>query len=381
MRFILIVAVFVFFTLACQLDAPLQKDGKIAFRMVAQDTSGILKVDPLLGYAPVPNAKVILESGKYRSETGGFKQYYTLTDNAGYCEFDDLPAAEYTLTILKDTTYLDLDNGEIIEVTIISSESIALDSPNFLGTAKTHLLPKSPLTINEIYYAGPPNKAYYFFDQYVELYNSADTTVYLDGKILCRGRQARPLNIDEVDYVQVIYVYQFPGVPLTGRSYPLEPEAFTVIAMDAVDHSAYIDGAADLSEADWEFYNPYAGDLDNPAGNVTNVIPENSTDFMINVVHNAIILADGSEYIYGEISEHGYQYIHIPIETILDGVEYSANPEKQKELTFRVDAGFAGVGIGKYTGKSTQRRLPGYDTNNSSLDFIVLNHPTPGYQR
>ena len=349
--------------------------------MIVQDTSGVLKVDPSLGYAPVPYTEVLLQSTKYYTDNGDLKKYYTVTDSIGFFEFNDLPAADYLLTILKDTTYQDPDNGIIEPVTIGSNELITLDNPHYRGAVKTRLLPRSPLVINEIYYAGPPNKAFYFFDQYVELYNSADTTVYLDGKILCRARQARPLNIDEVDYVQVIYVYQFPGVPLTGRSYPLEPEAFTVIAMDAVDHSAYIDGAADLSEADWEFYNPYAGDLDNPAGNVTNVIPENSTDFMINVVHNAIILADGSEYIYGEISEHGYQYIHIPIETILDGVEYSANPEKQKELTFRVDAGFAGVGIGKYTGKSTQRRLPGYDTNNSSLDFIVLNHPTPGYQR
>ena len=116
------------------------------------------------------------------------------------------------------------------------------------------------------------------------------------------------------------------------------------------------------------------------AENVNNVIKENSTDFMINLVHNDIILADGSDFYFGEVSESGYQYIHIPIETIIDGVEYSASAEKQKELTKRVDAGFAGVGIGKYTGKSTERRAAGFDTNNSSLDFIVLDHPTPGYQ-
>ncbi len=381
MRYIMIFIILVLSTVACQMKVPVQEDGRLTLSMVAEDTSGILTVDPLLGYAPVSNTEVVLQSNKYRGEDGELKKYYTETDKTGFFEFDDLPVSEYLLTILKDTTYVDPDNGEVVEVTIGSYESITLDRPNFLGSSKTHLMPKSPLTINEIYYSGPVNNAHYFYDQYVELYNSADTAVYLDGKILCRERQARPLNIDEVDYVQVIYVYQFPGEPLTGRSYPLAPKTFTVVAMDAIDHSAFVNGAADLSTVAWEFYNPYAGDMDNPAGNVTNVIPENSTDFMINVVHNAIILGDGSEYYYGEISASGYQYIHIPIETVLDGVEYSANPEKQKELTFRVDAGFAGVGIGKYTGKSTQRRLPGYDTNNSSLDFIVLNHPTPGYQR
>ncbi len=381
MRLLLISFTLFFFAVACQVKTPVQEDGSLTLRMVAQDTSGVLSVVPQLGYAPVAYTDVVLQSTKYYADNGKLKEYYTQTDSAGFFEFENLSAAEYLLTLFKDTTFIDPANGKVVDVTIGSNESIILDRPNFLGATKTRLLPKSPLVINEIYYAGPINNAHYFYDQYVELYNSADTAVYLDGKIVCRARQARPVNIDEVDYVQVIYVYQFPGVPVTGRSYPLEPETFTVIAMDAVDHSAYIAGAADLSGVDWEFYNPYAGDLDNPAGNVSNVIPENSTDFMINVVHNAIILADGSKYIYGEISPTGYQYIHIPIETILDGVEYSANPEKQKELTYRVDAGFAGVGIGKYTGKSTQRRLPGYDTNNSSLDFIVLNHPTPGYQR
>jgi len=61
-------------------------------------------------------------------------------------------------------------------------------------------------------------------------------------------------------------------------------------------------------------------------------------------------------------------------------VEYSANGTKQKELTTRVDAGFAGVGISKYSGKSVERRLPGFDTNNSNLDFVNVDHPTPGYQ-
>lgn len=381
MRLIFVFMAIVLTVAACQLSTPVREDGSLSLRMVAEDTSGVLAADTQLGYAPVAFTDVTLQSTKYYASDGNLKKYYSRTDRKGFFEFDGLPAAEYILSLQKDTSYVDPTTGEAIEVTIASNETITLDQPDFLDTLKTRLLPKSSLVINEIYYSGPKNNAHYFYDQYVELYNSADTAVYLDGKIICRARQARPSNIDEVDYVQVIYVYQFPGEPLTGRSYPLAPKAFTVVAMDAVDHSAFISTAIDLSGADWEFYNPYAGDLDNPAGNVTNAIPENSTDFMINVVHNAIILGDGSEYYYGEVSSSGYQYIHIPIKTILDGVEYSANPEKQKEVTYRVDAGFAGVGIGKYTGKSTQRRLPGYDTNNSSLDFIVLNHPTPGYQR
>ena len=61
-------------------------------------------------------------------------------------------------------------------------------------------------------------------------------------------------------------------------------------------------------------------------------------------------------------------------------MEYSASAEKQKEITARLDAGFAGIGIEKYSGKSVERRKAGFDTNNSNLDFVYLNKPTPGYQ-
>jgi len=67
------------------------------------------------------------------------------------------------------------------------------------------------------------------------------------------------------------------------------------------------------------------------------------------------------------------------LNTVIDGVEYSINGNSIKLLTQRVDAGFAGVGLSRYSGKSVQRRQPGFDTNNSSLDFIILNQPTPGY--
>jgi hypothetical protein len=50
-----------------------------------------------------------------------------------------------------------------------------------------------------------------------------------------------------------------------------------------------------------------------------------------------------------------------------------------KTMTARVDAGFAGIGITRYSGQSTERREEGVDTNNSTFDFVNLPHPTPGY--
>jgi hypothetical protein len=72
--------------------------------------------------------------------------------------------------------------------------------------------------------------------------------------------------------------------------------------------------------------------------------------------------------------------MRIPIDKVIDGVEYASNPYvTQKEMTVRVDAGFAGVGIAKYGGQSTERREPGLDTNNSTFDFVVIPYATPGY--
>ncbi|MFO7916417.1 MAG: hypothetical protein R6U43_12095, partial [Candidatus Krumholzibacteriales bacterium] len=45
----------------------------------------------------------------------------------------------------------------------------------------------------------------------------------------------------------------------------------------------------------------------------------------------------------------------------------------------RVDAGFAGLGISKYSAQSTERRQLGLDTNDSTFDFIKIDRPTPGW--
>ena len=44
-----------------------------------------------------------------------------------------------------------------------------------------------------------------------------------------------------------------------------------------------------------------------------------------------------------------------------------------------IDAGFI-EGLNRWTGQSAQRISPGYDTNNSTVDFEILQHPTPGEQ-
>jgi len=45
-----------------------------------------------------------------------------------------------------------------------------------------------------------------------------------------------------------------------------------------------------------------------------------------------------------------------------------------------LDKGSGGVGQQKYNGTSLERRFAGFDTNNSTVDFVIIPAPTVGYQ-
>ncbi|MGD9898713.1 MAG: DUF4876 domain-containing protein [Calditrichaceae bacterium] len=362
--------------ICCTEQMPTEKDGHLVLKTIVVDQSDIVPYNSSLGYAPVPNAEITLISGSYYETTSAAKKYTAYSDSSGLAVFDGLAASKYTMSVEKEyflnNTGIMLRGNKLVELYASNS------TPD---TLKTILSVASKLVINEIYYCGPVNNAFYFYDQYVELYNTSQDTVYLDGMIVCRARQAEHPEMETIDFVQGVYLFQFPGEPLTGREYPVIPGQFVVLAQDALDHSKYITNAVDLSGADWEFFDPYGADINNPAPNINNILPDRTSDFMINVSHNAVILTDGSDWYYGDSYENSdKQYIHIPISTVIDAVEYSSSDESTKEVTTRLDAGFAGIGTLKYSGKSTERRLPGFDTNNSTLDFVLNNTPTPGYQ-
>jgi hypothetical protein len=236
--------------------------------------------------------------------------------------------------------------------------------------------------INEIYYCGGDYSKFYFYDQFVELYNSSQDTLYLDGCILTRNFPSDREDIEDIDYVRAIYAFQFPGTPAGGTEYPIYPGQLVVVAADAIDHSAYAN-AVDLSGADWEFFNPLGSDYDVPGvPNVVNIKDDSTIDFMINLSHNAVVFTTGEEFGYESyVNSAGYERtrIALPLYTVIDGVEYATNSDATKELTVRVDAGFAGLGCTKYSLQSTERREIGVDVNNSTFDFTLLSVPTPGW--
>jgi len=223
------------------------------------------------------------------------------------------------------------------------------------------------LKVNEIYAAGPPNNFFYYSDQFIELYNSSEDTVYLDGMVVCR------MGVE----VKVTYIFQFPGEPLIGREYPVPPDSFVVLAKDAMDHTNIpnfpLPGSVDLSHADWEFVNSMDyGDSDNSdVPNLDNIEVGHRLDFGFNLVGDVLLIADGSDLNYLD---------GIDINSVIDCVEYHSSSDAMKEIEAELDRGFAGVGIIRYGGQSIERISAGFDSNNSSIDFEIISSPTPGYQ-
>jgi hypothetical protein len=111
----------------------------------------------------------------------------------------------------------------------------------------------------------------YNFGGFIELFNNADTTIYLDGVLLVEGfnvglaitntfcSEVAALKSDQAG----IWARSFQQFPGSGREHPLHPGEAVVIATDAIDHRPLAPRTLDLSGANFEFRGP--ADVDNPA--------------------------------------------------------------------------------------------------------------------
>lgn len=344
----------------CGKERPEVPEGEGTIVIFVADTSGTfpgsVPGEPFL----VEGVKITLEARTHVYATVGE------TDDSGSAIFEELPDGTYSAfargeavvgafkVIMTGFADLRIESGEELEDTILVSTIAASD-----------------LMINEIFYAGSCASSYYFYDQFVELYNASEDTLYLDNLILTRNLGVNDPELENKPYVRAIYAFQLKG---TGKQWPIAPGQIVVVAADAVDHSRWCSNSPDLSRADYEFFNALGNDYDVPSVPNFESITSRTTDFLINLVHNAVVLATGEDWTIDEDN-----YVRIPVANVIDGVEYSANPSSTKELTLRVDAGFAGVGVTRYSATSVERRELGLDSNNSTFDFVNIKPPTPGF--
>ncbi len=340
----------------CFKDIPEFEDGYLNLNIT------IRYVEPRFGIDIVLDSAVVtLENADYKADVAT-----DTTDSNGTVSFQELPWSKFIVTSDKEEM-LDLGDG-VVPVSLIADTVFLPEKEENVFTIFARGPAPEGLKINEIYTVGPPNNFFFFFDQYFELYNSSSDTAYLDGMIFCRMGSSLE---------SVTYIYQFPGEPLIGREYPVAPDSFVVMAMDAYNYRDEIFSglvSVDLSTADWEFVNAAdPGDLNNnpDVPNIMNIEVGHTLDFMVGLSGDGLILGDGSDVNY---------FDGIDIESVVDCVEYSASPTHIKEMPEELDKGSGGVGQIKYSGSSLERRFAGFDTNNSTVDFVIITAPTIGYQ-
>jgi hypothetical protein len=365
-KYIIPVFTFIAFLLSgCGVEKPELIDGNNSISIYAVDTSNVIADNTVVG---VPGVTVRM------SALGFFFQRTVVTGEDGIAEIADIPAGRYILTAEKSAN----------NILVFGQKEKSLGSePALIDTLKMGFVPTTPLVMNEIYYAGCKASAFYYYDQFIELYNSSDQTIYLDGYLIGRGTHYEDLlDWETVDYAIAYYLYQFPGERGVTQDYPIEPGEFLIIACDAIDHSAMTqeEACVDNSDAEYEFCNPFQYDYCVSGKVHLQPVTTEGKDFTMNLGHESVFIANGEEYSFHEhINDNGTQvYAHVPLETILDGVEYASSPEAPRYMTRRLDATVA-PGAPKYGGRSIERRFPGLDSNNSSFDFIVTDAPTPGY--
>ena len=363
---ILIITALLLFS-ACGGEKPVSPDGGGAIALLLVDTTGTLPGSVPGEPSVLGGASVSIQARTHEYVNAGE------SDDTGTAGFEGLAAGDYTVFARREIVA-----GAQKKVFTGFSDMHVEGDTEVADTLYLSTVTVNALMINEIYYCGSDYAKFYFYDQYVELYNSSQDTLYLDGCIITRNSSANVTDIEDIDFIRAVYAFQFPGTPVTGQQYPIFPGQIIVIAADAVDHSVYANNGADLTGADWECFNPLGSDYDVPGiPNLVSIHPSSRTDYLISLSHDAVVLGTGEDYFINEVD--GAIRVALPLYTIIDGVEYASSSDKTKYLTKRVDAGFAGLGCAKYSGESTERRELGLDVNNSTFDFILLSRPTIGY--
>lgn len=268
---------------ACGDSGPSDVDLGDVRRVTAAVTVGLEPGDSsiarVLGWQTgVPGAEVQLRRG---SESNVIT---VQTSADGSVTVPDLLPGSYTISITRRLSDAERTALSAVdpEVRVIAGARTAFVTEHNTAVSVTAAAARAgSLVISEFVHGRVSNGSVeYSWAGYVEVYNNADTVVYLDGKLL---GAAWDFSNDYPNYpcsmfsdfrtdpvgVWSRFIYRFPGA---GTEYPLQPGGKVVIATDAIDHTALAAGTQDLSAAEFEFVG--GADVDNPdAVNMINVGP------------------------------------------------------------------------------------------------------------
>ncbi|MEH0153353.1 DUF4876 domain-containing protein [Limibacter armeniacum] len=422
--------------------------GLLLFLTACQEDEVVLPVDLTVkvitdeNYGSLPMGEVSVKI----INTTSSQSYSGVSDTEGTITFEALPAGTYQVSATRTLDKVAFEAlfgypSESDEVIFNASES-ALQVINGIDSAT--LVMESgkvgDLLIKQIYYAGSNTKeGASFRDQFIEIYNNSNKTIYADGLYImgaygklntkdsgydqANGQydwsQSIGMNAEgdpNTDYFYSKWLYQVPG---SGKDYPLEPGESFIIAQNAMNHKAPFvendgdtvtvqnpDLTVDLSGAEFEVYlgndleTPYVSDLDNPS--VPNLIVHHiyGKDFILdNLGRDSYLIFRAENGISGlssypapntrEVTSSSKLYIQIPKSYIIDGVETQRSPDSilPPKLTTDVDATYTYAPNGGFSSQSVIRKTVSslgeggrrvlQDTNNSAEDFTFLEMATP----
>ena len=279
--------------------------------------------------------------------------------------------------------------------------------------------------IKQVYYAGSHRQdGALFRDQFIEIYNNTNRTLYADSLYFGRlwGKQT-PSNSTHhfqengqldwsksegmtiggsanTDYVYIRDLFMIPG---SGKDHPIAPGKSIVIAQNALNHKVpYTDAGGeettvrnpdltiDLSGADFETYygnipgvNPLSSDIDNPdVPNVEVVKPQGRDWLLDNLGRDSYFVFKGKTRAEVDALPNYYapllnppsasadQYTQLPNAWIMDAVEIQPNVLSSripKKLGFSLDAGFTFATEGGYSSQAVIRKTLGTEAGRRIL--------------
>ena len=391
---------------------------KVLFMVMAAAAAvSITSCDPSDNTVSAISANVIIdESGL---DEGVNVETYVVTFTNVYTGLTVATGSENGIATAEELTpglYNILVSGQYIDGTVYiisgSATNVNINTDGQNITVAVASSEQSALIFKEIYYSGCGDN-YYFRDQFYEIYNNSDETVYADGMCIAETifadgtftvRYQYPIeNQDYYVFVNNV-IWQIPG---NGTDYPVEPGESIVIAQWGTDHRVESlsagDSKVDLSGADFEALEGESEMFDGT------VITDNAAINMIAVVNPRgystpqwLTSVSGSQYIIFKPTsplrtsdflvatndDTGMSTaLEIPISYVIDAVQAVSGPERLNFLGLptMLDAGTIWVDSpGSYTGQSISRRILSteddgrvvyQDTNNTSNDFQVNDTP------
>ena len=255
-------------------NVPTVQRTSITVRVVFDGTDA--GVAAAAGLTPVGTTVRIQRSGTTEAPRTG-----VTGDDNGTVRFDNLLEGVYHVSVEQTLTPAQVARlpATDSEVTLFAGGVDAVVSPPDNGTVEVSMVGnrRGSVIISEIFPYNNPlsTNLGYNWGSYLELYNNADTTSYLDGMIVFRtpltlhggwpeypcGQFNQAQRLDPSGLPAVV-IHQFPG---NGRDFPIRPGEARVIAVDAMNHNAAAPGMqqVDLSKASFEQIGSDA-DIDNP---------------------------------------------------------------------------------------------------------------------